>query len=86
MANKEILDVSKVAKRINTPFCIIHGREDAVVKEENAEELDSFISTSTLILIEGAGHTFGSSHPFLGDELPKQLNQVVEESLLFLKD
>jgi pimeloyl-ACP methyl ester carboxylesterase len=86
MANKEMLDIYKVAKRIKTPFCIIHGREDAVVKEEDAEQLDSFIPTSTLIIIEGAGHTFGSSHPFFGDELPKHLNQVVEESLLFLKD
>lgn len=86
MANKENLDINKVAKKIKTPFCVIHGREDTVVNEEDAEELDSLISTSNLIFIEGAGHTFGSSHPFTGDKLPVQLNQVVEESLLFLKN
>ena len=86
IANKDSLDISRLARKINNPFCIIHGRDDTVVKEEDAEELDSLISTSNLIVIEGAGHTFGSSHPFSGDELPKQLNQVVEESLLFLKD
>jgi len=86
MANKDLLDISKVANKIITPFCVIHGKEDSVVNEEDAEQLDSFISTSQLILIEGAGHTFGSSHPFTGNELPKHLNQVVEESLLFFKN
>ncbi|MEN8927582.1 MAG: alpha/beta fold hydrolase [Flavobacteriales bacterium] len=86
MTNKNSLDISRLAKKIKTPFCVIHGSEDSVVKVEEAELLDSYISTSNLIVIEGASHTFGSSHPAAGNELPKDLAQVVEESLIFFKD
>ena len=85
MANKDRLDIAKLGKKIEIPFCIIHGRDDVVVNETDAEKLDSYISTSTLIVIAGAGHTFGSSHPWLENELPKQLKQVVEQSISFLK-
>jgi len=85
IANKDRLDIAKLGKKIEIPFCIIHGRDDAVVNEMEAEKLDSYISTSTLIVIAGAGHTFGNSHPWLENELPKQLKQVVEQSISFLK-
>ena len=83
--NKKELSIAHQGKKINTPFCIIHGAEDKVVNCEDATKLHEVIPTSELIILEHSGHTFGSSHPWENSELPQDLVKVVEESLLFLK-
>ena len=83
--NKEFLDIEKISRKIKTPFCVIHGRKDIAVKEEEATNLDKWIPTSQLILIEDATHTFGSYHPYDKDELPEDLKTVVDESINFLE-
>ena len=83
--NKEFLDIEKISRKIKIPFCVIHGRKDIAVKEEEATNLDKWIPTSQLILIEDATHTFGSYHPYDKDELPEDLKTVVDESINFLE-
>ena len=75
--NKEELSITKQGKKINVPFCIIHGTKDKAVSEEKAVKLNDLISTSEIILLEQAGHTFGSSHPWIKNELPADLKAVV---------
>ncbi len=83
--NKKKLSIAEQGKKINIPFCIIHGMEDKAVSYEEAAQLHEVIPTSELILMEHTGHTFGSSHPWNEVYLPKELRQVVEETIRFLK-
>lgn len=83
--NKNELDIEKQGKRITNPFCIIHGTKDTAVTVEEAEKLHDAVPHSQLILIENAGHTFGSSHPYLTPDLPPDLKKVVGETIEFLK-
>ncbi|MGB1040917.1 MAG: alpha/beta fold hydrolase, partial [Flavobacteriales bacterium] len=83
--NKEFLDIEKISQKIKVPFCVIHGRKDIAVREEEATNLDKWIPTSQLILIEDATHTFGSYHPYDKNELPEDLKMVVDESINFLE-
>ena len=78
------LNIEKIGKKITNPFCIIHGSVDTVVPVEEAEKLNDLIPNSQIIIIENAGHTFGSNHPFQFNELPSDLVKVVGESILFL--
>ncbi len=84
--NKKELSIAIQGKKVSIPFCIIHGMDDKAVSFEEAEKLHEVIPTSELILIENTGHTFGSSHPWKENHLPKELNEVVEETIRFLKD
>lgn len=82
--NREELDIEKWGRKIRSPFCIIHGADDKVVTQEEADRLNELIPTSQLILLERAEHTFGCSHPWLKSELPDEMFQVVKESVNFL--
>ena len=84
--NKKELSIAIQGKKVSIPFCIIHGMDDKAVSFEEAEKLHEVIPTSELILMENTGHTFGSSHPWKENNLPKELNEVVEETIRFLKD
>ena len=84
--NKKELSIINQGKKIAVPFCIIHGMEDKAVSFEEATQLHEIIPTSELILLEHAGHTFGSSHPWDKNELPQELKEVVEETIRFLKN
>lgn len=84
--NEDELSIAVQGKKITIPFCIIHGKEDNAVSFQDAEKLHEVISTSELILMENTGHTFGSSHPWNENTLPKDLAEAVQESIRFLKD
>ncbi|HXO21381.1 MAG TPA: alpha/beta fold hydrolase [Thermoanaerobaculia bacterium] len=62
------LDVTAAASRVRTPWLIVHGEEDESVPVADAHRLDAAANASVkdLLLIPGAGHTFGSRHPFAG--------------------
>jgi dienelactone hydrolase len=82
--NKEKLDVSGAASKIEIPWLIIHGREDLAVKYTEAEELYKTASKAVtqLLLLENAGHTFGVVHPYEGTT--KAFEKVIEEIKNFL--
>lgn len=64
--NREALDVAAAAARIRVPWLIVHGTEDETVDVSEARLLARACPGSRLFLVEGAGHTFGASHPFPG--------------------
>ncbi len=68
--NRERLDLRVAAEGIAAPWLIVHGEEDLTVPPEGAR----------LLLVPGAGHTYGVSHPF--DESSPQLETALEATLV----
>ena len=61
------LDILAAAGRRAAPWLIVHGDEDESVPASEAIELDAYAAgPHELLLIPGAGHTFGARHPFAG--------------------
>ena len=58
------LDVSAAATRIGVPWLIVHGDADETVPAKEAELLADLAPGFAMPwMVEGAGHTFGATHP-----------------------
>lgn len=79
-----LLDVVAAARKVGVPWLVAHGSEDATVPVEVgrilAETSGSKITES--LIVDGAGHTFGSRHPWAGATPETEL--VFERSVRFL--
>lgn len=84
-ANKERLNVLKAAKALSIPYLIIHGTNDEAVDKKEAEQLHHSAKNSKLLLVAGASHTFGVSHPFTASSLPEHAQQVIQRTIAFFK-
>lgn len=66
----ERLDVGRAARERTVPWLIVHGTGDESVPVDEARELAGQAEKSSgeheLCLIDGASHTFGARHPFVG--------------------
>jgi pimeloyl-ACP methyl ester carboxylesterase len=61
------LDILAAAGRVAAPWLIVHGGDDESVPASEAAELAARAAgTHELLVIPGAGHTFGAKHPFVG--------------------
>lgn len=79
-------DVERATEMAKAYFLIIHGTNDESVNVKNAEHLHLLHPNSELFLIENANHTFGAKEPWEENELPKDLNTVVEKCIAFIND
>ncbi|MGH7665280.1 MAG: alpha/beta hydrolase family protein [Gemmatimonadaceae bacterium] len=80
------LNIVAAAGRIAAPWLIVHGADDESVSSADAERLHraSKQSGSELLIIDGAGHTFGATHP-QDDELPPALDQATRATVDFFR-
>lgn len=69
-ARREALSVETAASRVSAPWLILHGTADETVYAREARRLSRACPEARLRLVEGAGHTFGAGHPFVGPESP----------------
>lgn len=83
--NKERLNIKKAAKKLEIPHLIAHGSNDTSVSIGEAGNLFEWSPAPKLLLVENADHVFGTSHPWNGQELPKEFKQVISKSIEFLK-
>jgi pimeloyl-ACP methyl ester carboxylesterase len=61
------LDIPSAAAKIRSPWLVVHGRADESVSFAEGEALiDSSSGKAQLLALEGAGHTFGATHPWRG--------------------
>ena len=60
------LDLEAAAARYTAPWLIVHGSDDEAVAVDDAHRLAAASNDAKLHIIEGAGHTFGARHPFVG--------------------
>ncbi|MCO6499172.1 MAG: alpha/beta fold hydrolase [Vicingus serpentipes] len=84
--NKERLNIKSAAQQIVIPFLIIHGTKDEAVSVDAAHLLYEWSNSAKLFLVEESGHTFGGKHPFIDNNLPKDVDLVLEKTIAFLKE
>lgn len=83
-SNKKRFDILAAAGNLKIPFLIVHGTNDEGVPLENARSLHRANQLSQILLVEGAGHTFGAKHPFTDDVLPDDVMTILRASIDFL--
>jgi uncharacterized protein len=64
--NAATLDVTEAAARVRTPWLLAHGTADESVPVQDLHDLAARAPAARVLLVEGAGHTFGISHPWRG--------------------
>ncbi len=79
------LTINRAAKSIKKPWLIIHGDNDTSVTLKEGESLHHWSPNSILKIIPKANHVFGANHPWKENQLPKDLKEVVDQTILFLK-
>ncbi len=77
------LDIEAAAGRIAVPWLIVHGGDDEAVALLEGERLAAAAPRfgSRFLAIDGAGHTFGASHPWRG--ATPELERVIDATLAF---
>ena len=73
--NEKQLNIETSIRKLNKPLLLIHGDNDTSVHISEGQELAKW-SQKDLVVIEGANHTFGSSHPWNSSNLPEQLEKT----------
>lgn len=65
--NRERLDILAAAASLTMPWLLVHGEDDETVPAAEGQALfDAAGEDAELLLVEGAGHTFGAAHPYAG--------------------
>ena len=74
------LNIVSAAGKVAVPWLIVHGEEDESVEVADAGSLhDGSAGKANLLVIPGAGHTFGAAHPLR--EIPPSLDRAITESV-----
>jgi dienelactone hydrolase len=83
-ANRERLDIQAAAGRVAVPWLLLHGSADPAVPLSEARALTAAAAAHPprLIILDGAGHTFGAAHPFAG--MTPDLALAFDETLKWL--
>lgn len=84
--NEERLTIKRAVSNLKIPYLIIHGNDDTSVLIDEAKNLHQWNPNSELVIIEGANHVFGASHPWEESRLPLPFEKTIHTILLFLKN
>ncbi len=84
LAHEKEYGLEVAASSLNKPWLIAQGTEDPAVKTAVAENFHRLNKKSELLIIEGANHVFGASHPYNKAELPTDLQQFTQASIEFI--
>ena len=76
LQNENQFNLTEAAKNIQKPWLIVQGTEDPAVKTEVAQNFHQVQPKSKLMIVEGANHVFGASHPYSNNNLPSDLEKV----------
>lgn len=82
--HEDELNIEKAIKRLSIPILICHGSADTAVPVEKAKLLQHWQPNAKLFLVD-SDHVFGRKHPWDSDELPGAMEEVVGESIQFLR-
>ncbi len=80
--NQAALDIAAAAAGLRTPWLVVHGTADESVNVDEAHELAALAPEGRLLLLEGAGHTFGAVHPYAG--MTSDLAQALDETVKWM--
>ena len=83
--NEQRLDIQKATQNLKIPLLIIHGDNDTSVAIEEAENIHKWNPKSSFQIIENADHVFNVSHPWENQKMSQELEEVIKQSVAFLK-
>jgi pimeloyl-ACP methyl ester carboxylesterase len=78
------LNIIEKARAITQPWLIMHGDADTGVPASHAKELKAAQPNAELVIVPGADHTFGSSHPMAWMFYQELYNNSVRKPFNFL--
>ena len=84
-ANESRLNIQQAVRNLKIPLLIIHGDQDSSIDIKEAHQIHSWKPNSDLKIIKNANHVFNVSHPWQKEELSKELAEVTQLSIDFLK-
>lgn len=84
-ANREAYNIKRAVSNTQKPLLIIQGTNDLAVPLFEAENLKKWAPEAKLHIMDGVDHVFQSKHPWEETSLPKELKEVVEETIKFFE-
>lgn len=84
--HKEQLHIQSAVNNLKIPYLILHGTNDTTVLFEEAKNLHSWNTKCELQLLEGANHTFGTTHPWVETFMPTHVQSIIEKSIVFVNN
>lgn len=82
--NEQRLNIKNAVSNLKIPQLIIHGTDDHVVLLKEAKYLHNWNTKSELQILDNMDHGLGNSQPWLKDELPIHMQEVVKYTLDFI--
>lgn len=83
--NKNRFNTATALRNFTKPHLIIQGTNDPAIPVAAAELHQFWNKNAQLVLINDADHVFGGSHPFTDSLLPLHSQELVNETIEFLK-
>ncbi|WP_165731350.1 S9 family peptidase [Polaribacter sp. 20A6] len=83
--NEERLNIQKAVENLKIPQLIIHGDKDTSVSIDEGKNIHSWNAESQFEIIKNADHIFNVSHPWKKENMSKELEEVIEVCIDFLK-
>lgn len=73
--------------QLQIPCCFIHGSQDEAVPTSHTEELYRLCPSTEKdkIIVQGADHTYGASHPFDAHAFPPHFEKLMNETIVWLE-
>jgi uncharacterized protein len=84
LQHEDRLNIQKAIGKLKIPLLICHGTKDTAVPIEKAYALKEWQPAAILFTLD-SDHVFDRKHPWLSDELPIAMQEVLTETISFLK-
>ncbi len=81
--NAERLDILSAASRLTVPLLAVHGTSDPSVDPVAAHRISERVKLGEALLVAGADHVFGASHPLANPDDIRALQSAIEGTLVF---
>lgn len=81
--NAERLDILSAASRLTVPLLAVHGTSDTSVEPAAAHRITEQVRLGEALLVAGADHVFGGSHPLVQPDDIRTLQSAIEGTLVF---
>ncbi len=82
--NQSRLNIEKAISKLHIPVLICHGSSDISIAVENAYLLKEWQPAATLFIVD-SNHVFDRKHPWILTTLPEAMEEILLESISFLK-
>ncbi|GAB3636576.1 hypothetical protein GCM10027422_21660 [Hymenobacter arcticus] len=81
--NPARLDLPALLPGLRQPLLLIHGDQDETVPVTAVHQLHAGQPTAEVLVVPGANHVFGGTHPWVESKLPPQVQLIAERTAAF---